>query len=94
MYFFILQKRRLKPGKKNELPKVTTQLFRNKRSANTHYLRAVLCTIWNQTACLYIQEFNRNCPITQRRQWHPTPVLLPGKCHGRRSLVGCSPWGR
>ena len=29
-----------------------------------------------------------------RRQWHPTPVLLPGKCHGWRSLVGCSPWDR
>ena len=28
-----------------------------------------------------------------RRQWHPTPVLLPGKSHGGRSLVGCSPWG-
>ena len=28
----------------------------------------------------------------RRRQWHPTPVLLPGKSHGRRSLVGCSPW--
>ena len=27
-------------------------------------------------------------------QWHPTPILLPGKSHGRRSLVGCSPWGR
>ena len=26
-------------------------------------------------------------------QWHPTPVLLPGKSHGWRSLVGCSPWG-
>ena len=26
-------------------------------------------------------------------QWHPTPVLLPGKSHGQRSLVGCSPWG-
>ena len=30
----------------------------------------------------------------QRRQWHPTPVLLPGKSHGQRSLVGCSLWGR
>ena len=28
-----------------------------------------------------------------RRQWHPTPVLLPVKSHGQRSLVGCSPWG-
>ena len=31
---------------------------------------------------------------TRRRRWHPTPVLLPGKPHGRRSLMGCSPWGR
>ena len=30
----------------------------------------------------------------RRRQWHPTPVLLPGKSRGRRSLEGCSPWGR
>ena len=29
-----------------------------------------------------------------RRQWQPTPVLLPGKSCGQRSLVGCSPWGR
>ena len=28
------------------------------------------------------------------RRWHPTLVLLFGKPHGRRSLVGCSPWGR
>ena len=32
--------------------------------------------------------------IPWRRQWHPTPVLSPGKSHGRRSLVGYSPWGR
>ena len=31
--------------------------------------------------------------FSQRRQWHPTPVLLLGKSHGWRSLVGCSPWG-
>ena len=31
--------------------------------------------------------------IRRRRQWHPTPVLLPGKSHGWRGLVGCSPWG-
>ena len=30
--------------------------------------------------------------ISQRRQWHPAPVLLPGNSHGRRSMVGCSPW--
>jgi len=30
---------------------------------------------------------------TFEQQGHPTPVLLPGKSHGQRSLVGCSPWG-
>ena len=29
-----------------------------------------------------------------RRKWQPTPVLLPGKSHGWRSLVGYNPWGR
>ena len=31
--------------------------------------------------------------LSRRRQWHPTPVLLPGKSYGWRSLVGYSPWG-
>ena len=39
-------------------------------------------------------DLTPNAQVTWRRQWHPTPVLLPGKSHGRRSLVGCSPWGR
>ena len=30
---------------------------------------------------------------TQKKQWHPTSVLLSGESHGQRSLVGCSPWG-
>ena len=40
---------------------------------------------------------NENCIIkctldeVWRRQWNPTPVLLPGKSHGLRSLVCCSP---
>ena len=41
--------------------------------------------------CSFITE---TCSKTRRRQWHPTPVLLPGKSHWWRSLVGCSPWGR
>ena len=32
--------------------------------------------------------------IIRRRQWQPTPVLLPRKSHGWRSLVGCGPWDR
>ena len=39
-------------------------------------------------------NFRETSTSSRRRQWHPTPVLLPGKSHGQRSLVGCSPWGR
>ena len=38
-------------------------------------------------------SFELSCRYRRRRQWHPTPVLLPGKSHRQRSLVGCSPWG-
>ena len=38
-------------------------------------------------------HLRKNITQLRRRQWHPTPVLLPGKSHGGRSLVGCSPWG-
>ena len=38
-------------------------------------------------------ELGTSKELYRRRQWHPTPVLLPGKSHGQRSLVGCSPWG-
>ena len=34
------------------------------------------------------------CVYIYVHQWHPTPGLLPGKSHGRRSLVGYSPWGQ
>ena len=35
-----------------------------------------------------------NQSLDCKRKWHPTPVLLPGKSHGWRSLVGCRLWGR
>ena len=38
-------------------------------------------------------EFTQTHVHRRRRQWQPTPVLLPGKSQGWRSLVGCSPWG-
>ena len=42
----------------------------------------------------WLSTFAFQSPIMWRRQWHPTPVLLAGKSHRWRSLVGCSPWGR
>ena len=46
--------------------------------------------------CKEIEENNRmgrSRDLFRRRQWHLTPVLLPGKSYGWSSLVGCSPWG-
>ena len=45
--------------------------------------------IWSSCS-IYLRY---NMVFKRRRRWHPTPVLLPGNSHGRRSLVGCSPWG-
>ena len=42
----------------------------------------------------HICNLNFSSIQIRRRQWQPTPVLLPGKSHGQRSLVGCGPWGR
>ena len=56
-------------------------------------LEDIMPSAINQTqknGCCIIPTYMRSW----RRRWHPTPVLLPGKAHGRRSLVGCSPWGR
>ena len=39
------------------------------------------------------QRWKTDIPELQDLLWHPTPVLLPGKSHGWRSLVGCGPWG-
>ena len=41
-----------------------------------------------------VHGVTKSCIWLNDLQWHPTPVLLPGKSHGWRSLVGCSPWGR
>ena len=54
---------------------------------------------WDGKASAYIQcrrpWFDRWVgKIPWRRKWQPTPVVLPGKSDGRRSLVGYIPWGR
>ena len=45
--------------------------------------------------CALISYFHlQNCEKYISVKRHPTPMFLPGKSHGRKSLVGCSPWGR
>ena len=51
----------------------------------------LLGTGWNDFQPWALIPFPK--PRPWRRQWHPIPVLLPGKSHGQRSLVGCSSWG-
>ena len=48
------------------------------------------CSAWKHLPLMLMCASN----VFWRRQWHPTLVLLPGKSHGQRSLVGYSPWGR
>ena len=48
----------------------------------------------NSSISFYSNSLTLSQHFLGRRQWHPTPVLLPGKSHGWRSLVGRSPWGR
>ena len=54
----------------------------------------LVCGHGQSLAALSIFWFSFSSSPWWRRQWHPTPVLLPGKSHGWRSLVGYSPWGR
>ena len=54
----------------------------------TLYILKELYSLENIFTCILPLIFSLN----YLQQWQPTPVLLPGKSHGWRSLVGCSPW--
>ena len=51
---------------------------------------------WKEFTCQCRRRGFNLCAgkIPWRRKWQSTPALLPGKSHGRRSLIGYSPWGR
>jgi len=77
--------------------RVITKLGPLEKGMANHFSVLALRTPWTvwkdknifHSVVAYMQA--KDC--YQRRRWHPTLVLLPGKSHGRRSLVGCSPWG-
>ena len=56
-------------------------------------IKSILTLYCTLLVCNSIMTF-KSTYITWRRKWQPTPVLLPGKFHGQRSLVGHGPWGR
>ena len=69
------------------------QHFLNTTSKHHHIWRWKNSLLINKTVPP-VSTIGEYCSRVRRRQWHPTPVLLSGKSHGQRSLVGCSPWGR
>ena len=63
------------------------------------YIKCFVCVTSSSPTRTLWDKYNHYSHLKKlrqkkRRRWHPTPVLLPGKSHGWRSLVGCSPWGR
>ena len=56
--------------------------------------KIIALTRWTFVGKVMSLLFNMLSRLVRRRQWQPTPVLLPRKSHGLRSLVGYSPWGR
>ena len=62
--------------------------------ATPHSMWGLSSSTRDQTRYSTIRHLATSIWLPQRRQRHPAPVLLPGKSHERRSLEGCSLWGR
>ena len=88
---------------------ISENLYAPSYVVGTNYRVLIYCTCHFQggslcfSFCLLVSSMSNFRPDTRGRWWtlfqahlfsHPTAVLLPRKSHGRRSLVGCSPWGR
>ena len=80
---------------------IFTTLFPYSSFSIFTFLQDLLLHLWYGLDSVFISWFiylhmffTCDYLLPQRRQWHPTPVLLPGKSHGWRSLEGCGPWGR
>ena len=79
-----------------QVDSLPTELSGNPKSSQGNFFKGIWLTEL-LASNLYPSHIHTFCymamQILQRRRWHPTPVLLPGKSHGRKSLVGYSPWG-
>ena len=58
-----------------------------------HFLLNIYTLLFRIPYSGWLQNMHYPKDLPWRRQWQPTPVLLPGKSHGQRNMVGCSPWG-
>ena len=71
---------------------LNSQLFLISLSWNNTLNRSLFEVTHQGYFCLL--QLQTSSTLPWRRQWHPTPVFLPGKSYGWRSLVGYSPWVR
>ena len=69
---------------------MSAQLFKDKHTTRWLGGKKSACQCWRHRKCRFDPWVGK---ISWRREWQPTPVFLPGKFHGQRSLVGYSPWG-
>ena len=84
--------------RKKSFPESSKKKNLESKHAHTHTYVYMFGKFWLGNNCFVLsQVVSRQAWEIKsywRRQWHPTAVLLPGKSHGWRSLVGYSPWGR
>ena len=65
------------------------KVFSNESALHTRWLK-----YWSFSFSISpSNEYSGLISFNRRRKWQSTPVLLPGKSHGQRSLIGYSPWG-
>ena len=78
-------------------PQTFSVLFSNDYDPKSNHRALDYCNLAQDMPASLLEEKSHDLSRFhikgRRRRWHPTPVLLPGKSHGQRSLVGCSPWG-
>ena len=90
---FLLQGTFLTQGSNPGLPHCRQILYHLSHQGSPTY--SLVAQMVKPNIYIYIYKINKTYYVAQwRRQWHPTPALLPEKSHGQRSLVGCRLWGR
>ena len=93
-----LEKSICRSGSKVRTGHGTTDWFHlGKEYDKAVYCHSAYLTSMQSTSCKMLgwmkHKLESRLPGDWRRKWQPTPVFLPGKVHGQRSLAGCSPWG-
>ena len=93
---FSFKKNKSQSHEKKSVQDDGTDVFRCQRDAEFDHGQSNSWQFRWQSICLHCRRPGFDLwvrKILSRRKWQPTPVPLPGKSHGQRSLVGYNPWG-